>query len=53
MQTALEYATQKLRDYYAETDEAYGDLYAIATIMAPQNKLDFFSGKDWKGPYRK
>jgi hypothetical protein len=51
--TALEYATQKLRDYYAETDEAYGDLYAVATIMAPQNKLDFFSGKDWKGPYRK
>jgi hypothetical protein len=53
MRTGLEYATQKLRDYYAETDEAYGDLYAIATIMAPQNKLDFFSGKDWKGPYRK
>ncbi|KAJ5215577.1 uncharacterized protein N7498_002009 [Penicillium cinerascens] len=53
MQTALEYATQKLRHYYAETDQAYGDLYAIATIMAPQNKLDFFSGKDWRGPYRK
>jgi hypothetical protein len=52
MRTALEYATQKLRDYYAETDKAHGDLYAIATIMAPQNKLDYFSGKDWKGPYR-
>ncbi|KAJ6039228.1 hypothetical protein N7460_007260 [Penicillium canescens] len=53
MRTALEYATQKLRDYYAETDKAYGDLYAIATIMAPQNKLEYFSGKDWNGPYRK
>ncbi|OKP10318.1 hypothetical protein PENSUB_4261 [Penicillium subrubescens] len=52
MRTALEYATQKLRDYYAETDKAHGDLYVIATIMAPQNKLDYFSGKDWKGPYR-
>jgi hypothetical protein len=52
MRTALEYATQKLRNYYAETDKAHGDLYAIATIMAPQNKLDYFSGKDWKGPYR-
>jgi hypothetical protein len=52
MRTTLEYAAQKLRGYYAETDEAHGDLYAIATIMAPQNKLDYFSGKDWKGPYR-
>lgn len=52
MRTALEYAIQKLRDYYAKTDKAHGDLYAIATIMAPQNKLDYFSGKDWKGPYR-
>lgn len=53
MRTALEYAKQKLSDYYAETDKAYGDLYVIATIMAPQNKLDFFSGKNWKGAYRK
>jgi hypothetical protein len=35
MRTALEYIAQKLRGYYAETDEAYSDLYAIATIMAP------------------
>lgn len=48
MRTALEYATQKLRDYYAETDKAHGDLYAIAPIVAPQNKLDYFYG-----PYRK
>lgn len=48
MRTALEYVTQKLRDYYAETDKAHGDLYAIAPIVAPQNKLDYFYG-----PYRK
>lgn len=53
MRTAAEYATQKQRDCYAETDKAHNDLYAIATIMAPQNKLDYFSGEDWNGPYRK
>lgn len=53
MWTALEYATRKQRDCYAETDKAHGDLYAIATIMAPQNKLDYFSSGDWNEPYRK
>jgi hypothetical protein len=36
----------------AETGKAHGDLYAIATIMTPQNKLDYFFRKDWKGPDR-
>lgn len=52
MLSALQHAKQKLSDYYAQTDEIDSDLYAIATIMAPQNKLHFFSTKQWEGPYR-
>lgn len=47
MLTALEAASDKLRDYYSQTYEAYGDLFAIATILDPQKKLRFFTGKDW------
>ena len=32
------------------TDQVPGDLYAIGTILAPQNKLHFFSTKEWE-PY--
>jgi hypothetical protein len=47
MLSALRHAKQKLSDYYAATDEIFGDLYAIATILAPHYKLQFFSGKSW------
>ena len=45
--TALGAASDKLRFYYSQTYEAYGDLFAIATILDPQKKLRFFTGKDW------
>lgn len=47
MLSALKHAKQKLSDSYAATNEVFGDLYAIATIIAPQYKLQFFSGKNW------
>lgn len=34
------------------TDEVESDLYAIGTILAPQNKLEFFSTKDWEPNWR-
>ncbi|KAF7174372.1 hypothetical protein CNMCM6106_008623 [Aspergillus hiratsukae] len=40
---------EKLSVYYGETDKVHGDLFAIGTILAPQNKLQFFNNKDW-GP---
>jgi hypothetical protein len=50
MLKALKAAHQKLSEYYAATDhEAYGDIYAIATILSPSKKLQFFRSKDWRG----
>lgn len=46
MLTALEAASDKLRDYYSQTYEAYSDLFTIAIILDPQKKLRFFIGKD-------
>lgn len=39
-------AQEKLSKYYAMTDSIEGDLYAIGTILALANKLQFFSTKD-------
>lgn len=47
MLNALLDGRQKLRDYYYETDLVPNNLYAIATTMGPQNKFQFFNGKDW------
>ena len=46
---ALSYAKDKLSEYYGATDTIDDDLYAIGTIMAPQNKLEFFQTPEW-GP---
>ncbi|KAJ5092150.1 hypothetical protein NUU61_007020 [Penicillium alfredii] len=51
MLNALKAGKQKLSDYYAETDRVSNDLYAISTVMAPQNKFQFFKSKEWD-PYR-
>lgn len=45
MLTALHTTKDKLSSYYSQTDQIYGDIFAIGTILAPQNKLQFF--KDW------
>lgn len=48
MLSSLEAAQEKLSRYYGMTDSIKGDLYAIGTILAPANKLQFFSTKDWE-----
>ncbi|EYE89960.1 uncharacterized protein EURHEDRAFT_435899, partial [Aspergillus ruber CBS 135680] len=50
MLAALYAAKKKLSHYYSMTDDIPDDLYAIGTIIAPQQKLQFFSGKDWDDP---
>ena len=47
MLSALYTAKTKLSQYYSKTDSVPSDIFAIRTILAPQNKLQFFSGKDW------
>ena len=47
MLASLEAAKAKLSVYYADTDKVDGYLYAIGTILSPQDKLQFFSTKDW------
>jgi ribosomal protein S15P/S13E len=50
MLKALQAARRKLSAYYTATDkEAYGDIYAIATILSPSKKLRYFTTKDWQG----
>ncbi|KAJ5672840.1 hypothetical protein N7507_001967 [Penicillium longicatenatum] len=50
MLLSLEAAEKKLSHYYGITDEIDNNLYAISTILSPQQKLDFFKGKDWDDP---
>lgn len=48
MLRALEFARKKLSQYYRATDDIGDDLYPIATIMAPQNKIEFFQKPEWE-----
>jgi hypothetical protein len=48
--TAIQAANTKLWKYYAETDnQPYGSVYAIATILTPLKKLQYFDNADWRG----
>lgn len=50
MLIALEAGLQKLRDYYALTDQPKaGNIYVYGTILAPKDKLQYFKTKDWLG----
>lgn len=44
---SLEAGRDKLKFYYAKTEEIHGNLYAIGTILAPQHKLQFFSSGEY------
>ncbi|KAF5856754.1 hypothetical protein ETB97_006743 [Aspergillus alliaceus] len=52
MLSALKQAKLKLSEYYSMTDNIHHDLYAIGTILAPQNKLHFFYTKEWEPCWR-
>ncbi|KAJ6134816.1 hypothetical protein N7523_001138 [Penicillium sp. IBT 18751x] len=50
MLIALEAGLQKLREYYAKTDQPEaGNVYAHSTILAPKDKLQYFKRKEWSG----
>ena len=53
MLSALEAAKEKLTFYYQKTDNMHNNIFAVSTILAPENKLQFFSGKDWDATWRK
>lgn len=44
---SLEAAKEKLVKYYSMTNHIEGNLYAIGTILAPSNKMQFFSTSEW------
>lgn len=52
MLTALEASKAKLISYYKKTEGMRGDLFAIGAILAPDQKLAFFSTSDWEGGWR-
>lgn len=47
MLCALEAGKNKLSFYYSKTEQMHGSYYAIATILAPTHKLQFFLSKEW------
>lgn len=49
---ALEAAKAKLSFYYKETDKMHSDIFVISIIIAPLNKLQFFSIREWEGGWR-
>jgi hypothetical protein len=52
MLEALEAGRLKLDEYYSQTDNVRGHIYAVSTMLAPTNKFQFFLTKDWEKKYR-
>ncbi|EED14570.1 conserved hypothetical protein [Talaromyces stipitatus ATCC 10500] len=52
MLQALEAGQEKLDYYYSMTDAIPGDLYAVSTMLAPDNKFKFFQTKNWDDELR-
>jgi hypothetical protein len=49
---ALEAGRLKLDEYYSQTDNIRGYIYAISTMLAPVNKFKFFLTNDWDQKWR-
>jgi hypothetical protein len=47
MLEALEAGRLKLDEYYSQTDNIRGHIYAVVTMLAPANKFQFFLSNDW------
>lgn len=52
MLQALQASRKKLGQYYSETDNIRGHLYAISTMLDPINKFQFFQTDDWDDDWR-
>ncbi|OQD95763.1 hypothetical protein PENVUL_c105G07924 [Penicillium vulpinum] len=47
MLSSLEAGRLKLDEYYSQTDHDRDHLYAISTMLAPDNRFQFFLSDDW------
>lgn len=47
MLASLDASWSKLRDYYRETDKIRGHIYAVCTMLSPDNRFQFFFSDDW------
>ncbi|CEJ62588.1 hypothetical protein PMG11_11085 [Penicillium brasilianum] len=52
MLDALEAGRLKLDEYYSQTDNVRGHIYAVNTMLAPVNKFQFFLTDDWDQKWR-
>ena len=52
MLDSLEAGRIKLDEYYTQTDQAKPHIYAISTMLAPDNKFQFFLFDDWDRQWR-
>jgi len=52
MLNALEAGRLKLDEYYSQTDNVRGHIYAVNTMLAPINKFQFFLTDDWDQKWR-
>lgn len=47
MLVSLDASWSKLRDYYKESDKTRGHIYALCTMLSPDNRFQFFLSDDW------
>ncbi|KAJ5249388.1 hypothetical protein N7524_011704, partial [Penicillium chrysogenum] len=52
MLSSLEAGRLKLDEYYSQTDHDRDHLYAISTMLAPDNRFQFFLSDDWTKEWR-
>jgi hypothetical protein len=52
MLRSLEASRLKLDEYYSQTDKVRGHIYAISTMLAPDNRFQFFLSDDWDKSWR-
>ncbi|KAJ5740168.1 hypothetical protein N7493_000040 [Penicillium malachiteum] len=52
MLQCLEASRLKLDEYYAQTDSIPGHIFAVGTMLAPDNRFQFFQSDDWDKSWR-
>ena len=52
MLSSLEAGRLKLDEYYSQTDYDRDHIYAISTMLAPDNRFQFFLSDDWTKEWR-
>jgi hypothetical protein len=52
MLRSLEAGRDKLSEYYTQTNSAKRHIYAISTMLSPDNRFQFFLTDDWEKKWR-